>query len=95
MAQMLAVVVVGLVATALQAQSPLARTSDTAIVVTGPLHYSSIAIPAGVTVKFVLPAILPIPFTPAVLKCEARVNTPSWSTMPRKLVPVRRRRWLP
>ena len=54
------------------AQYPvLAPTVDTSIVVTGPLHYSSIHIPPGVTVRFVLPPnTWPIPFTPAVVRCD-------------------------
>jgi len=49
---------------------PLAPTSDTTIVVSGPLHYSSIVVPVGVTVRFVLPATFPPPFFPAVISCD-------------------------
>ena len=49
---------------------PLAPTTDTSIVVNGPLHYSSILVPAGVTVRFVLPLGWPPPFLPAVVLCD-------------------------
>jgi hypothetical protein len=58
--------------TALLSQNPpLAPTADTSIVVNGTLHYSSILVPAGVTVRFVLPVIFPPPFQPAVVFCDS------------------------
>ncbi len=52
---------------------PLAPTSDMFITVTGPLHYSSITIPSGVTVSFNLPPQVPAPFTPSVIRCDGDV----------------------
>ena len=52
---------------------PLAPTVNTTIVVpAGALHYSSINIPAGVTVRFVAPGVGPasIPGMPTVLRCD-------------------------
>lgn len=49
---------------------PLAPTTDTSIVVSGPLRYSSILVPVGVTVRFVLPVVWPPPFRPAVVLCD-------------------------
>lgn len=56
-----------------RAQPPvLAPTANTTIVVpNGPLHYSSIHVPAGVTVRFVAPGgSLSIPARPAILHCD-------------------------
>lgn len=59
-------------AAAVRAQAPaLAPTSDVSIVVNGLLHYSSIFVPAGVTVRFVLPLGSPPPFLPAVVICDS------------------------
>ena len=55
------------------AQPPvLAPTADTIIVVgTGPLHYASVHVPAGVTVRFVAPGFGPsYPGMPAVVQCD-------------------------
>jgi hypothetical protein len=52
---------------------PLAPTSDTTIVVpSGALHYTSVLIPAGVTVKFVAPGFGPgsLPGMPAMVLCD-------------------------
>ena len=52
---------------------PLAPTADTTIVVpSGVLHYSSIHVPAGVTVRFVAPGTGPasVPGMPAVVVCD-------------------------
>ncbi len=63
---------VGLLCTAaVPAQAlALAPTGDISIIVNGPLHYSSILVPAGVTVRFVLPIVSPPPFLPAVVLCD-------------------------
>jgi hypothetical protein len=58
------------------AQHPiLAPTADVSIVVTGPLHYSAIHVPLGVSVRFVAPLWMPIlfPSPPAVIYCEGDV----------------------
>ncbi|MGE3171226.1 MAG: hypothetical protein AB7O97_01290 [Planctomycetota bacterium] len=60
-------------AAAVRAQHPaLSPTSDTTIVVSGPLHYSSISVPAGVTVRFTAPGFGPfsVPGMPAVVFCD-------------------------
>jgi len=60
------------VAVPASAQNPvLAPTVDTSIVVTGPLHYGSIQVPAGVTVRFVAP-VTPthVPSPPTVVFCD-------------------------
>lgn len=52
---------------------PLAPTADTTIVVpSGTLHYSSILVPAGVTVRFVAPGFGPASLSdmPAVVMCD-------------------------
>jgi hypothetical protein len=61
--------------TSLQSQHPaLNPTASTTIVVNGPLHYSSIDIPNGVTVRFVAPNVLPRPFAPTVIYCDGDAN---------------------
>jgi len=67
-----------LVGVEVDAQHPvLAPTSNTTIVVTSaPLRYSSITVPAGVTVRFVAPGFGPnsIPGMPAVIYCDGDVD---------------------
>lgn len=55
---------------------PLAPTSNVTIVVTGPLHYSSITVPAGVSVRFVLPTGTQSPVPATLVLCDgaATVN---------------------
>jgi hypothetical protein len=56
---------------AVRAQLPaLAPTTSTSIVVNGTLHYSSILVPVGVTVRFVVPAGSLPPRPPAVVLCD-------------------------
>jgi hypothetical protein len=58
---------------AVRAQHPaLAPMADTTIVVpSGPLNYSSILIPAGVTVRFVAPGgVTGLPGSPALVRCD-------------------------
>ena len=61
-------------AAAVSAQHPaLSPTADMTIVVnSGVLHYSSISIPAGVTVRFMAPGLgwLSVPGMPAVVLCD-------------------------
>ncbi|MGE3171705.1 MAG: hypothetical protein AB7O97_03705 [Planctomycetota bacterium] len=60
-------------AAAVRAQHPaLSPTSDITIVVSGPLHYSSILVPAGVTVRFTAPGFgsSSVPGMPAVVFCD-------------------------
>ncbi len=59
-------------ATVVQSQAPpLTPTIDTTIIVpNGALHYSSMFVPTGVTVRFVRPTIWPPPLMPAVIICD-------------------------
>lgn len=60
-------------AAAVSAQHPaLAPSANTTIVVNGTVHYSSILVPAGVTVRFVAPGFGPlsVPGIPAVVVCD-------------------------
>jgi hypothetical protein len=69
-------VVVGAAADLPAQHPPLAPTSNVTIVVTGTLHYSSILVPAGVSVRFELPTGTQQPVSAAIVLCDgaATVN---------------------